>query len=328
MAKVIKEIDWNGNHYTFTNTFKSTGTKSHDILTMEDKNGNSWVGETTWINRPWHRFDLEEAFNEIVSKAFGPKALALVREIDKTGHSVEQVIETFFSKLKPEDVQANPENIADTSADARLLALAKYLDVDPEEVEEVAENEFLVNGDTYRVLTDEEADYEFDERVRSLWDDLGLDEIGDNFRDYVLENCVDTNQLEDLVREDTSDYVYNMSDEEVADECIDEGIVESNEVYDEESDEWSPELRDDVDFDDLRERLIDEKFNQVGDYVEYFKDLGYDAEFFKDYIDEEAVIDALKDDIDVNGGGRGQELSLVNGEEIELDGDFYAYQID
>lgn len=328
MAKVIKEIDWNGNHYTFTNTFKSTGTKSHDILTMEDQNGNSWVGETTWINRPWHRFDLEEAFDEIVSKAFGPKALAMVREIDQTGHSVEQVIETFFSKLKPEDVQANPETIADTSADARLLALAKYLEVEPEEVEEVGENEFSINGDTYKVLTDEEADYEFDERVRSLWDELGLDEIGDNFRDYVLENCIDTDQLEDLVRDDISDYVYNMSDEEVADECIDEGIVESEEVYDEESDEWSPELRDDVDFDDLREQLIDEKFNQVDDYVEYFRDLGYDADFFKDYIDEEAVIDALKDDIDVNGGGRGQELSWVNGEEIELDNGFYAYQVD
>ena len=328
MAKVIKEIDWNGNHYTFTNTFKSTGTKSHDILTMEDQNGNSWVGETTWINRPWHRFDLEEAFDEIVSKAFGPKALAMVREIDQTGHSVEQVIETFFSKLKPEDIQANPETITDTSADARLLALAKYLEVEPEEVEEVGENEFSVNGDTYRVLTDEEADYDFDERVRSLWDELGLDEIGDNFRDYVLENCIDTDQLEDLVRDDISDYVYNMSDEEVADECIDEGIVESEEVYDEESDEWSPELRDDVDFDDLREQLIDEKFNQVDDYVEYFRDLGYDADFFKDYIDEEAVIDALKDDIDVNGGGRGQELSWVNGEEIELDNGFYAYQVD
>ena len=328
MAKVIKEIDWNGNHYTFTNTFKSTGTKSHDILTMEDQNGNSWVGETTWINRPWHRFDLEEAFDEIVSKAFGPKALAMVREIDQTGHSVEQVIETFFSKLKPEDVQANPETIADTSTDARLLALAKYLEVEPEEVEEVGENEFSVNGDTYRVLTDEEADYEFDERVRNLWDELGLDEISDNFRDYVLENCIDTDQLEDLVRDDISDYVYNMSDEEVADECIDEGIVESEEIYDEESDEWSPELRDDVDFDDLREQLIDEKFNQVDDYVEYFKDLGYDADFFKDYIDEEAVIDALKDDIDVNGSGRGQELAYYDGEEHELDNGFYAYRVD
>ena len=329
MAKVIKEIDWNGHHYTFTNTYKNTGTKSHDILTMEDENGNSWVGETTWINRPWHRFDLEEAFTEIVSKAFGPKATELILEINKNANSVENAIDNFFANFKLEDIQASSQSEkSDTSSEARLLALAKYLEVEPEEVEEIGENEFSVNGDTYRVLTDEEADYEFDERVRSLWDELGLDEIGDNFRDYVLENCVDTDQLEDLVREDISDYVYNMGDEEVADECIDEGIVESEEVYDEESDEWSPELRDDVDFDDLREQLIDEKFNQVDDYVEYFKDLGYDAEFFKDYIDEEAVIDALKDDIDVNGGGRGQELSWVNGEEIELDNGFYAYQVD
>ena len=104
MADVIKEIEWNGRHYTFTNTFRNSGYKSHDILTMEDDQGNSWEGETTWINRPWHRFDLEEAFTEIVGKAFGPKALELVYTINEHSNSVESAIDEFFATFKPEDI--------------------------------------------------------------------------------------------------------------------------------------------------------------------------------------------------------------------------------
>ena len=46
------------------------------------------------------------------------------------------------------------------------------------------------------------------------------------------------------------------------------------------------------------------------------------------YIDDEAVIDALKDDADVNGSGRGQELSYYDGEEHDLGNGLFAYRID
>ncbi len=330
MAKVIKEIDWNGHHYTFTNTFKSTGTKSHDILTMEDENGNSWIGETTWINRPWHRFDLEEAFNEIVSKAFGPKALELVREIDEEAYSVEEAIDTFFAKFDPKDISSNPKESYDDSDDARKKALADYLEVNVEDIELIDDNhEFqLSNGDAYVVLTDEEADYKFDEYIRNYWEDYGLEGIHGYLKDWIFENALDDDELEGYVREDVEQLVWDMSDEEVADECINEGIISSEEVYDEESDEYSPELRDDVDFDDLREQLIDYRMGEIDDYAEYLIDLGYDDDFFKNFIDDEKVIDALKDDADVNGSGRGQEIAFYDGEEHDLGNNLFAYRVD
>jgi len=323
MANVIKEIDWNGKHYTFTNTFRNSGYKSHDILTMTDDRGNSWEGETTWINRPWHRFDLEEAFTEIVGKAFGPKALELIHKINEHAYGVEGAIDEFFATFKPEDIQqaSEGEEVADDSTEARIQALADYLEIDPEEIEEIDTNEFDVDGKTYLVLTDDEADEEFDASVRNLWDELGLSGLGD-IANTIIENCIDDDQLEDYVRRDIENYVYDsMADEEVVYECIDEGIVDEEDVYNEDED-----LRDDIDFDDLRDKLIEEKFDNVDDYVEYLRDMGFEDSFFADYIDDDKAVETIKDSADVNGNGRGQELSYYDGREIDLGNGLYAYR--
>lgn len=324
MAKIIKEVDWNGHHYTFTNEFHRTGTKSHDVLTMEDENGNTWTGETTWINRPWHRFDLEEAFTEIVSKAFGPKAVELVRSINEEAYSVEESIEKFFAQFKPEDIQANEMTHYDSSEEARIKALAKYLEVSADIIESIGDNEFEVDGESYKVLTDDEADEEFENYCRSLWEDVGLDGLG-SLADSILEYALDESEVEDLVRDDMYSQVEWMSDEEVADECINEGIVESEEVYDEESDAYSPELRDDVDFDDLREQLAQRKFEEIDDYAEFLRDSGYDDSTLSAYIDEDKAVEAIMDAEDVNGDGRGS-ISSYDGVEIDLDNGLYAYR--
>lgn len=324
MGKIIKELDWNGHHYTFENTFRSTGTKNHDILTMTDENGNSWTGETTWINRPWHRFDLEEAFTEVVSKAFGPKAEKLILEINNNAHSVYDAIDKFFKQFKPEDISSHDMKTFDDSEEARRQALANYLEVSVDTVESNDNNEFNVNGETYRVLTDEEADYEFDDRIRSLWDEMGLELVSSYMRDWILENALDEDALESLVREEIERDVYDWLDEtEVVDRCIDYDIVEKEDVYDEDDN-----IKEDVDLDSLKEKLVDSEFENIDNYAEYLFDRGYEEDVLSDYIDEETVIEALKDDIDVNGSGRGQELSYFDGEELDLGNNLYAYRID
>ena len=324
MGNIIKEIDWNGHHYTFTNTYKNTGTKSHDILTMEDENGNSWTGETTWINRPWHRFDLEEAFSEIVSKAFGPKALELVYEINKTAHSVESAIDTFFAKFKPEDISSNETTSYDDSEDARKQALANYLQVNVEEVESIGDNQFSVGEATYKVLTDSEADYELEQDVRNLWDDLGLEGVGGWLHDWILENALDEDELEDVVRDEINYDVYDyLEDEEVVEQCVDYDLISREEAYDEEDN-----VRDDLDLDSLREQLVDKQLEDIDSYSEYLIDRGWDANALSQYIDDEKVIEALIDDIDVNGSGRGQELAYYDGDELDLDNGLYAYRVE
>lgn len=325
---VIKEIDWNGHHYTFINHFYNTGSKSHDVLTMKDENGNSWTGETTWINRPWHRFDLEEAFDEIVSKAFGPKALEMVEKIDKDSYSVEEVIEKFFAQLKPEDISNSNETKIDDSEEGRRNALAKYLKVNNDEIREEGNNEFAYDDATYKVLTDEEAEEEFDTKVRNLWDDLGLESIGDYLKDWVYENAIDEDALEDFVRNDVVDYYDNMSNDEIVDEAIDNDLIAPEEAYEEdEGEDGYPVLKSSLGIDNLKSQLVDLKMDDIDNYVEYLRDMGYDDEFFKDYLDEEAVIEAIKDDIDVNGS-RAQEIAYYDGDEIDLGDGLFAYRVD
>lgn len=323
--KLIKEVDWEGHHIKFFNTFHNTGTKSHDVLTMEMDGTNTYTGETTWINRPWHRFDLEEAFDEIVSKAFGPKALALVREIDKDAHSVEDAIDKFFAQFKSSDIQANDEAKVDDSTEGRKNALAKELGVDPSELEEVDDDTFAYDDGEYKVLTDEEADYEAEEWARSLWEDLGLEGVSDWMKDWILENALDEDELEGVVDEDVRYSIDDMSDDEVVEESLDAGIVEEDDVYDEDG-----LLRDDVDIDDLREQLVEHRLDEIREdegFGSYMLNTGFDDEYLSQYIDEDKVIEALVDDMDTNGSGRGEAIASYDGDEIELDGGLYAYRI-
>ena len=324
MTKVIKEVDWNGHHYTFTNTYKNTGAKSHDILTMEDEEGNSYTGEVTWSNRPWHRFDLEEAFTEIVSKAFGPEAKKLILEINETARDVEDAIDEFFSRFNPEDITANTVEKEDDSEDARKNALAKFLEINADEIESNGNNEFTCDSGTYLVLTDEEAEDEFDASVRSLWDDLGIDEIGDaSFKERIIEYATDEDELKGIVEDEIRYSIEEgLEDEEVVARCVDEGIVEEESVYDEDG-----FVKDDVDIDDLREKLIEQELDSVDSYYEYLEDVGYPMENLVDYIDEDKVVEVIKDEFDVNGGGRGGQLASYDGVEEEQDG-FYIYRID
>ena len=324
MDNIIKEVDWNGHHYTFTNTFKNTGTKSHDILTMSDENGNSWTGETTWVNRPWHRFDLEEAFTTIVSKAFGPKALELIRKINSEAYSVSDAIDKFFARFKLEDISSNEIDTNNYDDDIRRQALANYLQINEDEIELIDDNhEFqLEDGSTYLVLTDDEANEVLEENVRNLWNDLGLSGVGGWMHDWILENALDEDELEGLVEDEIRDDIFDyMSDEEVVEDCIDHELISREDAYDEEDN-----LRDDLDLDDLRETLVGARMADVDNYGEYLKDMGYDDEWLSSYIDEEKVIDALIDDIDVNGSGRGQEIAWYDGDEIELENGLYAYR--
>lgn len=320
MAKQITEMDWNGHHYEFENEFHSTGSMSHDVLIMKDESGNEWRGETTWINRPWHRFDLEEAWVEVVGKAFGKKAQETAREINKSCASVSEAIRSFFKELKPEDVSAHEESGSDHSTEARKAALAKYLGVKPEDIQDEGDDEFSCDDGTYRVLTDEEADEEFDSSVRSSWDGMGLESVSDYFKEWVLDNALNDDEYEDIVRGDYEEIVYGMDDSDVIEECREYGIVEEEEDADE----------GELDVGDLRERLIDRKVKDAIEsesFGDYLRNTGYDDSYIGRYIDDEKVIEALKDDIVANGSGRGQEIAYYDGYEIDLDDDLYAYRV-
>ena len=189
----------------------------------------------------------------------------------------------------------------------RVIAL--FNELNEEEIEEIMINgydEIEVDGATYKVLTDDEAEEKFKSYQENLFDDMGLNGYSESFQAWIKENALDKDYFDDIVRESMEMYIEDVKyeDEERLLEEIKDAEVETEEEY--------------------LEYLIDE----AGDSIEYIK-----WNFGSDYLDEilqnnpwlidlDTVIEEIK-----SWDGRGC-IAYYDGEELELDNDYFAYRID
>jgi len=66
----------------------------------------------------------------------------------------------------------------------KILALAKFLEIEIEDIEEVYENTYKADGGEYMVLDDSEANTAFHESVENYIDECVLSEMPENLRYY------------------------------------------------------------------------------------------------------------------------------------------------
>ena len=188
----------------------------------------------------------------------------------------------------------------------KIIALFNELNV--EEIEEIMINgydEIEIDGATYKILTDDEAEEEFESYQKNLFDDIGLNAFSTSFQTWIKENALDKDYFDDIVRESMEMYIEDVKyeDEERLLEEIKDADVETEEEY--------------------LEYLIDE----AGDSIEYVTDnFGQD---YLDYIlqnnpwliDLDTVIEEIK-----SWDGR-RCLAYYDDEELELDNGYFAYRI-
>ena len=197
--------------------------------------------------------------------------------------------------------------------DVRIMVLAEFLDIDPEEAPEVLEvssydDKLIEYGkQEYYVLTDDEADEEFEDYQESLMDEMGLDSFTPSFKQWILDNALDEETVWNTLRGDIREWIYDspdsyssyLSDDNVQDmqeemykavEKGERGAVDwaENEIeYDPEEYDSRQSWLDDISgvIDDMDEdetlRVYTEEFNgDVGDYIEDMVDSyieGYDS---------------------------------------------------
>ena len=188
----------------------------------------------------------------------------------------------------------------------KIIALFNELNV--EEIEEIIINgydEIEIDGATYKVLTDDEAEEEFESYQKNLFDDIGLSGYSGSFQTWIKYNALDRSYFDDIVREDYENYIEDIKyddKERLAEEMKDAG-VETEEEY--------------------LEYLID----NAGDSIEYVE-----GNFGSDYLDEilqnnpwlidlDTVIEEIK-----SWDGR-RCLAYYDDEELELDNDYFAYRV-
>ena len=189
----------------------------------------------------------------------------------------------------------------------KIIALFNELDED--EIEEIIINgydEIEIDGATYKVLTDDEAEEEFESYQKNLFDDIGLSGYSESFQYWIKENALDKDDFDDIVREDCENYIEDMK-------------------YDGE-DRLLEEMKDaDV---ETEEEYLEYLIDNAGDSIEYIE-----GNFGSDYLDEilqnnpwlidlDTVIEEIK-----SWDGR-RCLAYYDDEELELDNGYFAYRVD
>lgn len=186
----------------------------------------------------------------------------------------------------------------------KVVALLKYLGEEVESIEIIGDDEIEVNGERYSVFTDEVADEEFYVSQENLFNDLGLEAYGEYFQEEIINYCLNKDHFDEMMEDYYRDYIEDIKDEEGR---LEEAM-ENNEVEDEE---------------EYLELLTD---NQ--DSIQWYID-NFGAEELSNYIKDnqwlinlDEVINRIKE-----YDGRGC-LATYDGEELELEDNFYAYRID
>ena len=243
---------------------------------------------------------ISKGYDSVRTVEFGSECLGVFNNNQINLINYDEGIDNLFKKIYNIDENKRGSYMKkineDVSVDLKKSKLADYLGVDEEEIEEVDENHFNFEDAEYLVCTSDEAYNYASEDIQNTFDDLGLDAFTQGFQNFIIDNCMDLDWFEDLVKEDIE---YNVND---------------NEEYEHLSSEE-------------RDELIDKLYDDVDDLVSYISDhygRDYLNELIQDNpgcIDMNKVIDACIDE-----DGIAHFISYYDGEEIELGDDLFAYR--
>lgn len=217
-----------------------------------------------------------------------------------------------FIKKQLSDKQVLQEELNE-SDDELAMALADYLGITPEEVGEENWDYYGLGtyaiGDAEYAITssEDEADEAAKKEVVELIDELGVEALNwDNMGG--LENFVDMDWAEAVVRESTESYANDIESEPASDDTYESRLAE-------EMAEAGV---------DSKEEFVDYLVREAGNPAEYLKD-NFGEDFLKDRIDADKAAEEVLDT-----DGRGHLLSRYDGKEIthEFNGTtYYIYRV-
>ena len=218
------------------------------------------------------------------------------------------------------------ENDSDANTQKIITALMKYFDVDEDAIEVSSWGDghnFIVNDEEYWVGNYDEAYDAAVENARSTLDDLGLEALAPDYREYALKEFGDPDMVEDWMRESFEYYVDDIEDEQDSEygsrliaEMVDAGIISEEDFVDD-------EIPDDR-YEQAKEEFIDYLCDQ--DALEWlFMNFG-DKDASKMLEEHNAIdFDRVAEDC-VDTDGVAHYLADWDGEEIELEDNLYAYR--
>ena len=187
----------------------------------------------------------------------------------------------------------------------KIKAINSY-GIEVKDIEKIEDNIFTMNnGEEYYVLTDEEAQEVYVDLQTELINDIGLEDLTEYAKQYIIDNCLNIDWFNDVMIESNENYVYDLEEEELQ-ELLDEYDVET------------------------AEELINEFNSQYKNGYQWYKEI-FGTEDIQYLIDKYDLlnIDAFIEfcqEVD----GRGHIISSYDGieNEVEVDGiTYYIYRL-
>ena len=197
--------------------------------------------------------------------------------------------------------------------DEKIKALAEFMEVDESQVEYKGSSpdnpdkwdEYEVDGETYTVMTEVEADDALYEDVDNFIDDVGISSFSPDFFNWICQNALDQDWFEEACEEDNRLYAEDIQSESgeiganrLIDECLEADIISESKLDDDGNYEGDLDLVDKY-TEYLNER--DAK-DYDGNYVQWFIDVYGESELSngisEGYIgagyDLQAIVDEIK----------------------------------
>ena len=236
--------------------------------------------------------------------------------------------------LKTSLKEAKTDNNTD-----RVTLLAKEVGVDPDDIKvsDYDDEVYLVEDESWLVVTKDEAHDRAEESIKETIDDVGLDAFTDDFQEYILSHLLKDSALYDIVHESQEETVNELEDEDGGD--FDNGLIST--LYDEKyiSDDDFEKNEDDEpdyskiklsedDIENLKEKYIDDLSDNT-DPVDYIKDISGDGKDLWDFLDDNQLIDeAGVVEECINEDGVAHFIGSYDEVEHDLGDGLFAYRLE
>ena len=162
------------------------------------------------------------------------------------------------------------DELNEALGDDKVDTLAQYLEIDPSEIKEVAEDEFETPEGDYLVLTEDEAHNRAAAEIRMSFDDMGLEAFTPDFQKWIVENALSDDAVNEFIDEEIDYFTNQEEDQDVLNtltglETKEDKVEYIRSVFGDLSDFVKP---DNIDIDTVADEAI--KQDGVAHFIAYY----------------------------------------------------------
>ena len=111
----------------------------------------------------------------------------------------------------------------------KIIALLMEIGGEVENINIISDNEIEVDGFTYLVLDDDESDEYYYDLQSQLIEDMGLEGFSESFQKWIINNCIDIQDFDEMLEESNRIYIDDIRGEDASSDNFENRLEEEME---------------------------------------------------------------------------------------------------